>query len=331
MSRKASVKKCRIDAQHVSIEASARLDGVEIKAEKVSIGAGAALTDCKLFAPGGDITIGRDAVVKERAVLNAFCGISVGDRTIIDRDVFAGGMQSEKSELVVGSDSVVLYRSYLNTTRRIEIGSNTGVGGYNKIFTHSSWQNALEGNPYRFAGVSIKDRAWLAWNIIVMPGVVVEEGATVGSGAVVTKSLPRSAVAVGVPAKVIRVKQESGIGGEEKHRVMMEIMQDFASYASGFLQLENEVVSAGGGGGGCTVRFKDGAAVRYSLSPSMAGDAGEKGSASVVAVSFVLPPSVKGGSGDWVELDTLTARAKSEIGRHFVAFIKRYGIRAVPS
>lgn len=274
-------------------------------------------------------------MVKERAVLNAFRGISVGDRTIIDRDVFAGGMQSEKSELVVGSDSVVLYRSYLNTTRRIEIGSNTGIGGYNKIFTHSSWQNALEGNPYRFAGVSIKDRVWLAWNIIVMPGVVVEEGATVGSGAVVTKSLPRSAVAVGVPAKVIRIKKESGLGGEEKHRVMMEIMQDFASYASGFLQLENEVASADGNTG-CTVRFKGAAAVRYSPSLSMAGsegdEAGEKGSAAaeVVAVSFALPPSVKEGGGDWVELDTLTARAKSEVGRHFVAFIKRYGIRAVP-
>jgi acetyltransferase-like isoleucine patch superfamily enzyme len=289
------------------------------------VGAGAALTGCKLFAPGGAITIGRDAVVKERAVLNAFCGITIGDRTIIDRDVFAGGMQSEKSELVVGSDSVVLYRSYLNTTRKIEIGSNTGIGGYTMIFTHSSWQNALEGNPYRFANVAVKDGAWLAWGIIVMPGVVIGEGATVGSGAVVTKSLPRSVVAVGVPAKVIKVKQvEDHVDKEEKHRVMMEVMQDFAGYASGFLNMDNSV--SADGQGGCIIRFKDsGNVLRYS--PSVAA-ADLPAAGETVLVSFMLPASLKTEKrGDWVELDTLTARAEGDVARHFVAFVKRYGIR----
>src|SRR5262249_32276383 len=148
--------------------------------------------------------IGDEVAIKERSILNAFCGVSIGDRTIIDRDVFVGGMQSEKSELVVGSDCVILYRSYLNTTRKITIGNGTGIGGYTKIFTHSSWQNALLGNPVKFADVKICDDVWIAWDITIMPGVTVFDSATVGTGAVVTKDVPQNCVAVGVPAKVVR-------------------------------------------------------------------------------------------------------------------------------
>ena len=46
-------------------------------------------------------------------------------------------------------------------------------------------------------------------NVIVMPGVHIGEGAIIGTGAVVTKDVPSWAVAVGFPAKVIRIIDEN--------------------------------------------------------------------------------------------------------------------------
>jgi phosphonate metabolism protein (transferase hexapeptide repeat family) len=47
---------------------------------------------------------------------------------------------------------------------------------------------------------------WLGHGAIVMPGVTVGDGAVIGSGAVVTHDVPAYAVAVGVPARVIRLR-----------------------------------------------------------------------------------------------------------------------------
>lgn len=64
----------------------------------------------------------------------------------------------------------------------------------------------MDGNPYKFADVKMKDNTWLPWNVTVIPGVIINQDVTVGSGSVVTKSLPTSVFAAGVPAKVIQKK-----------------------------------------------------------------------------------------------------------------------------
>jgi acetyltransferase-like isoleucine patch superfamily enzyme len=52
--------------------------------------------------------------------------------------------------------------------------------------------------------ITIGDHVWLPRRIIVMPGVTIGDCAVIGSGSVVTSSVPPYAVAVGVPAKVVR-------------------------------------------------------------------------------------------------------------------------------
>lgn len=53
--------------------------------------------------------------------------------------------------------------------------------------------------------VLIKTGAWIGAGAIVLPGVCVGRYAIVGAGSVVTKDVPDYAVAVGNPAKVIRM------------------------------------------------------------------------------------------------------------------------------
>ena len=53
--------------------------------------------------------------------------------------------------------------------------------------------------------VEIGDGAWLGENVVVGPGVRIGRGAVVGANAVVLDDVPDYAVAVGVPARVVRV------------------------------------------------------------------------------------------------------------------------------
>lgn len=54
--------------------------------------------------------------------------------------------------------------------------------------------------------VSVGHDVWMGHGAIVMPGIAIGIGAVIGAGAVVTKDVPDYAIAVGVPARVIRYR-----------------------------------------------------------------------------------------------------------------------------
>ena len=54
--------------------------------------------------------------------------------------------------------------------------------------------------------VSIGDGSWLGAGVVVLPGVTIGRGVAVGAGSVVTADLPDFAVAVGSPARVVRLR-----------------------------------------------------------------------------------------------------------------------------
>lgn len=94
---------------------------------------------------------------------------------------------------------------------RITIGDFSGIGPGVHIYTvyHSTVpsERLPENSTFwksQTAPVSIGRNVWIGGGSIILPGVTIGDGCTIGAGSVVTKSIPANSVAVGNPCRVIR-------------------------------------------------------------------------------------------------------------------------------
>lgn len=71
----------------------------------------------------------------------------------------------------------------------------------------------MEQGAIGFRKTIVHDDVWIGHRAIIMPGLEIGKGSIIGAGAVVTKSVPEYAVVVGVPAKVIRRRNEPQLEG----------------------------------------------------------------------------------------------------------------------
>ena len=53
--------------------------------------------------------------------------------------------------------------------------------------------------------INIGNNVWIGANVTICGGVTIGDGAVIGAGAVVVKDIPANALAVGVPARVLRI------------------------------------------------------------------------------------------------------------------------------
>lgn len=73
-----------------------------------------------------------------------------------------------------------------------------------KNATKHSWVKESAVTPFK--RVVVGNDVWIGVRTMVMGGVRIGDGAVIGAGSIVTKDIPPYAVAVGVPAKVIRYR-----------------------------------------------------------------------------------------------------------------------------
>lgn len=93
---------------------------------------------------------------------------------------------------------------------RITIGDYSGIGPGVHIYTvfHPTQPSErLSGSRLwrsQTAPVTIGRNVWIGGHSVILPGVEIGDGTTVGAGSVVTRSLPANVVAVGNPCRIIR-------------------------------------------------------------------------------------------------------------------------------
>ena len=142
--------------------------------------------------------------------------ISIGDRTFIN----AGTKLISRAGINIGSDVTIAWGCYvydhdshsIDWHDRIEEKKEYGnANNMEALLLKKSWKNV------RSAPIHIGDKAWLGFNVIVLKGVSIGEGAVIGAGSVVTSDVPAYSVAVGNPAAVVkRLNVEEGID-EDRH------------------------------------------------------------------------------------------------------------------
>ena len=85
---------------------------------------------------------------------------------------------------------------------------------------------------------------WIGHGAIIMPAVSVGTGSVIGAGAVVTHDVPPYAIAVGVPARVVKSRFHGGIVAELleiawwdwPHATIRDRLQDFTADVEAFVE-----------------------------------------------------------------------------------------------
>lgn len=88
----------------------------------------------------------------------------------------------------------------------VTIGDRVKFGPGVSVFaaTHpTEVQGRRDGVDYS-KEVTIGNDCWIGGNTVILPGVTIGDGVTVGASSVVTKDIPSYSVAVGSPARVIK-------------------------------------------------------------------------------------------------------------------------------
>lgn len=85
------------------------------------------------------------------------------------------------------------------------------------VTTHPSFFSPFKKNGMTFAdknyfaemgSTTIGNDVWIGVNAVIMDNITIGNGAIIGAGAVVTKNVPPYAIAVGIPARVVKYRFE---------------------------------------------------------------------------------------------------------------------------
>lgn len=179
-----------------------------IESGMVTIGVRTKADDLKIelrgnYSEKGIVSIGNDSLLSGTFVVETSNGrMRVGDRSFI-----GGGLFVCTDEINIGSDVMfswgctvidtdahsLSWEHRKNDVKDWKRGVDEGAVGKYKDWSHVKSKR-----------IEVKDKAWIGFNVIILKGVTIGEGAVVAAGSVVTKDVPDYSVVAGNPAIVVK-------------------------------------------------------------------------------------------------------------------------------
>jgi galactoside O-acetyltransferase len=162
------------------------------------------------------VRIAADAKVRfDRISLRPGCSLRIGDRSIME-----GSLQFERegAAISIGARTFV-GASLLASAERIEIGDDVLMAWGCSVVDHDShcvdwdgrrndvrdwYDGRKDWSRVERAAVRIGNKTWVGFNVSILKGVTVGEGAVVAAGSVVTHDVEPYVLVAGNPARVIR-------------------------------------------------------------------------------------------------------------------------------
>ena len=101
---------------------------------------------------------------------------------------------------------LIAYKSSIRIGADVQIASNSAFYPYNHGFApgipHGDQPLTSRGD------IVLEDDVNIGFGVVVLDGVTIGKGAAVGAGSVVVQDIPPGAIAMGVPARVLRMRSE---------------------------------------------------------------------------------------------------------------------------
>lgn len=155
---------------------------------------------------GKQLTAGRNVhVVTSRASgWHIGDGVTLGDGVILS--VGTGG------NLSIGDEVRIMQYSLIGVEESVVIEDRAQIAEHCSIRDHDHDVSArsMHAAPVVSSPVGIGADAWIGRGVAVLRGSRVGAGAVIGANAVVRGVIPDNAVAVGIPARVVRCRQRRG-------------------------------------------------------------------------------------------------------------------------
>jgi acetyltransferase-like isoleucine patch superfamily enzyme len=154
------------------------------------------------------IHIGSNVVIDDNCLIDAKGdtnrGIRIGDGVFVGRNTI---LSCKNGDIELADGANLGFNCEVFSASRVTIGKSVLMAAYSYVIggdhDFSDPSKPVLEQARTSAGVTIGDGVWMGAGAKILDGVTIGDGAVIGAGAVVRESVPASAIAVGIPARVV--------------------------------------------------------------------------------------------------------------------------------
>jgi acetyltransferase-like isoleucine patch superfamily enzyme len=145
------------------------------------------------------------------------CSLEVGKRATLElgRWSWVGHgckIRSHEGAVSIGAKSVLGQECTISSFQHVSIGRECVIADRVMLIDFDHGMVEVD-RPIRLQGIYKRDvrvgnNVWIGYGACILRGVTVGDNAVIGTNAVVTRDVPANAVVAGVPARLLRMREE---------------------------------------------------------------------------------------------------------------------------